>query len=318
MSDDVILDRAANTEAILDHIEARLPGVVEQWAGLLVDEVATLNGVAVDPGLRARVLRTLRPEVLDLRPGGSRTRCSTPSCALAGRRWGPVIDDFVTRKDLKAPRASERRLMIESLERLKVDPGSATRPGRRARPHRGPRLQRARRVGRLVRPHGPHLAGRPDHAVELPGAAVRVSGGGRRVRSENILAAGALAWCHEIGERMGLYPLADALVYRWWVGDVDFEDPDLVAQLYRYWKLREDRPSQEERALLYRRVLAVGDSPVSDRVVVNEHFPALWRNLMEEISLYLAKSESSFTATRSAGPGCTRRPASCSTTSPST
>ena len=80
-------------------------------------------------------------------------------------------------------------------------------------------------------------------------------------------------WCYDIGERLGVYKLTDALVYRWWIGELDFGDPDLTAQLYRNYKLRDERPSQAERFLLYKRILNIGNAPVGDRVVVNEDFP---------------------------------------------
>jgi hypothetical protein len=114
------------------------------------------------------------------------------------------------------------------------------------------------------------------------------------VLTENVRAAGALMWCYDIGERMGVYKLTDALVYRWWVGLLDFGDADLTSELYRYYKLREDRPAEEERFLLYRRILDVGGAPVGDRVVVNEDFPALWRTLMEEVATFIDRTESSF------------------------
>ena len=49
-----------------------------------------------------------------------------------------------------------------------------------------------------------------------------------------------------------------------------------------------------ERFLLYRRILNIGNAPVGHRVVVNEEFPQLWRTLMEEVAIFIDKSESSF------------------------
>lgn len=295
-NDDVILDRARNTEALLDYVENHVEDVLNEWAALLIKEVAAVNGVDTTKELRARVLKTLAPRGLDLRPG--RVQDQVLRAIMDTRRegaWGEVIDDFVARKELNAPRAEERRLMILALEELRIDAGDPSVPD----------TTRDHTVARVYSEYVGSGGGSDPIALVSPPTRVspwnfRVRKFGltqsRRIDRERILAAGALSWCYEIGERMGVYALADALVYRWWIGDIDFKDENLVSQLYRYWKLREQRPSAEERGMLYRRVLAVGDAEVSDRVVVNEAFPDLWHSLMEEISLYLSKSESSFTS----------------------
>jgi hypothetical protein len=290
----IIVDRARNTEALLDYFDNHLPPIVDEWASILIDEVASANAVTMNAGLRARVLRTLTPRALELRPGALQDQVL--KVIVDTRRegaWGIVIDEFVERKGLNAPRASERRLMISALEDLNLEPGDPAVPD----------AVRDHTVARVYSELVGSSSGSDPIALTSPTTRItpwnfRVrafqSGAGRQIHPDRILAAGALAWCHEVGERMGVYVLADALVYRWWIGDVDFADADLTQQLYRYWKLRDERPSAEDRALLYRRVLAVGDAQVSDRVVINEAFPALWRSLMEEISLFLSKSESSF------------------------
>ncbi|WP_131105904.1 hypothetical protein [Ornithinimicrobium sufpigmenti] len=292
--DDVILDRARNTEALLDYVENHVADVMADWGAILVEEVADANGIATDAALRERVLRTLSPRALDLRPG--RTQDEVLRAILATRRegvWGRVIDEFITRKELNAPRHEERRLMIEALEELRIDPGNPAAPD----------ATRDHTVARIYGEFVGSAAGSDPIALTSPpnritpwNFRVRRFGHaqGRRINRERILAAGALSWCYEVGERMGVYALADALVYRWWVGEEDFADQNLSNELYRYWKLREQRPSAEERALLFRRVFALGEGQVSERVVVNEAFPNLWHNLMEEISLYVSKSESSF------------------------
>ena len=108
---------------------------------------------------------------------------------------------------------------------------------------------------------------------------------------ENILAAGAIDYIYELGERMGVFRLADALVVRWASGAIDVADGAAADKLYRYWKLRDDRSTLEERGMLYKRVLNKGSATVLDRMVVNEPFPALWHNLMSETADYISKAE---------------------------
>jgi len=108
---------------------------------------------------------------------------------------------------------------------------------------------------------------------------------------DNILAAGAIDYIFELGEHMGVFRLVDALVLNWASGSIDVVEGDVVSRLYRYWKLRDERPSPEERGMLYRRVLNKGGTEVLERMVVNEEFPNLWHNLMSEVADYIDKTE---------------------------
>lgn len=111
------------------------------------------------------------------------------------------------------------------------------------------------------------------------------------VASDNILAAGAIDYIFELGEHMGVFKLVDALVLNWACGSIDVVEGDVVSRMYRYWKLRDERMSAEERGMVYRRVLNKGDADVLDRMVVNEDFPNLWHNLMAEVADYIDKTE---------------------------
>lgn len=108
---------------------------------------------------------------------------------------------------------------------------------------------------------------------------------------ENILAAGALDYIFELGERLGVFKLVDALVLNWAAGSIDIVDGSVNARLYRYWKLREHRASDEERGIVYRRVLNKGETEVLSRMVANEYLPDLWHNLMAEVAQYIDKTE---------------------------
>lgn len=108
---------------------------------------------------------------------------------------------------------------------------------------------------------------------------------------ENILAAGALDYVYTLGELLGIYRLADAVVLRWASGQIDLQPGDTPSRLYRYWKLRAERMQPEERAMLYRRVLAKGDGELLDGMVENAAFPELWGGLMERVADYIARVE---------------------------
>lgn len=106
------------------------------------------------------------------------------------------------------------------------------------------------------------------------------------VLPENIRAAGALDYVWWLGEVLNVYRLADALVLRWAAGMLDISTPETSSRLYRYWQLRDDRVSAEERGMLYRRVLNRGETEVLSRMVVNEGFEPLWHTLMEKVAEY--------------------------------
>ncbi len=108
---------------------------------------------------------------------------------------------------------------------------------------------------------------------------------------DNILAAGAIDYVYELGEGLGIFRLSDSLVLNWSSGMIDVADGTAASKLYRYWKLRDERSTEEERAMLYKRVLNKGNAQLLDRMVANEQFPFLWRNLMEEVATYIDKVE---------------------------
>jgi hypothetical protein len=107
------------------------------------------------------------------------------------------------------------------------------------------------------------------------------------VLKENILAAGALDYVYYLGDVLGVYKLTDAAVLNWAAGALDISETDTSQQLYRYWKVRDDRMSPEERGMLYKRVLDKGDTDVLSKMIVNESFPTLWDNLMQEVAAYI-------------------------------
>jgi hypothetical protein len=111
------------------------------------------------------------------------------------------------------------------------------------------------------------------------------------VVKDNILAAGALDYVFELGERLGIFRLADALTLNWAAGAIDVVDGPCATKLYRYWKLRDQRSDPTERGLVYKRVLNKGDVEALDRMVVNESFEQLWGILAEKVAEYREKVE---------------------------
>ncbi|MFG6100429.1 hypothetical protein SPB21_34650 [Leptothoe sp. ISB3NOV94-8A] len=116
------------------------------------------------------------------------------------------------------------------------------------------------------------------------------------VSPDNILAAGALDYIYCIGERMHVFDVANALVLRWAGGVLDVPDGTTAAALYRYHKLRSERSTPQERAMLYRRVLNRGGGQLLSNMVANEDFPRLWHQLMSEVAEYIRKAEGSYSA----------------------
>jgi hypothetical protein len=108
---------------------------------------------------------------------------------------------------------------------------------------------------------------------------------------DNILAAGALDYIYELGERLGVFRLVDALTLNWAAGSIDVVDGPCAAKLYRYWKLRDQRSDPSERGLVYKRVLNKGETEALDRMVVNENFADLWGTMAEKVAEYRAKVE---------------------------
>ncbi|MGI9288459.1 MAG: hypothetical protein ACR2P1_23945, partial [Pseudomonadales bacterium] len=117
------------------------------------------------------------------------------------------------------------------------------------------------------------------------------------VIASNILAAGALDYIYCIGERMHVFDVANALVLHWASGALDVPAGPTAAALYRYHKLRSERSTAEERAMLYRRALNRGSGRLLSGTVPNEDLPRLWHQLMSEVAEYIRKSEGSDTNT---------------------
>lgn len=109
----------------------------------------------------------------------------------------------------------------------------------------------------------------------------------------NIKAAGALDYVYTIGELMRVFDVANALVLRWASGMLDIPEGATASALYRFHKLRNERNTPAERAMLYKRVLNKGNGKLLSSMVVNTAFSGLWHQLMAEVAEYIRKSERS-------------------------
>ena len=107
----------------------------------------------------------------------------------------------------------------------------------------------------------------------------------------NIKAAGALDYIYYIGEAMHVFDVANALVLRWASGTLDIPEGEVASALYRFHKLRDDRSTPEERAMLYKRVLNRGDGQLLSNMMPNQAFPRYWHALMSEVTQFVSKRE---------------------------
>ena len=108
---------------------------------------------------------------------------------------------------------------------------------------------------------------------------------------ESIMAAGAIDYVFELGERLRVFDITEQLVLGWASGSVDIAEGPAAGKLYRYYKLLDDRSSVDDRGALYRRVLNKGNARVLGRSIINQNFPNIWGNLMMETAEYIEKSE---------------------------
>ena len=115
--------------------------------------------------------------------------------------------------------------------------------------------------------------------------------GREEVISPNIKAAGALDYVYTVGELMRVFDVTNALVLRWARGALDVPAGKTASELYRLHKLRNERSTYEERAMLYKRVLNKSDGQLLSNMVANTSFPILWHKLMVEATEYIRKSE---------------------------
>ena len=107
---------------------------------------------------------------------------------------------------------------------------------------------------------------------------------------DNILAAGALDYVYELGERLGIFRLVDALTLNWAAGAIDVVEvrapPSCIATGSSATSdpIRASGPGVQARP-------EQGRGEALDRMVVNENFEVLWGTMAEKVAEYRAKVE---------------------------
>lgn len=110
------------------------------------------------------------------------------------------------------------------------------------------------------------------------------------VVKDNILAASVLYYVYVLGDVLGAFQFADALLLRRAKGRLDLTRA-AGSKLHAYKLRRNDRMTVDERSHFYRRALNLGEGQVLDGTIVNEDFPQLWHGLMTEVAENIRKNE---------------------------
>jgi hypothetical protein len=292
----------ADTAGLVDFILRELDkksGIRESYGGKLVDAVAALRGLSLPAPVRTKVIEDVSLREL---PVPSRKVDELINTLIDERRSTIDVETKLSAykakgeiDPLRFTPTIERR-MTSFIKNLGVD---MNKPSADLDEYFALAYNQAIRAG--------------DGATVDPIDAVRQKGAltdwdftvdtfdsieEQGVVAQNILAAGALDYVFNLGERLGMFKLADALVLRWASGTFDAEPGAPSADLYRYWKLRSERISAEERAMMYKRILAKGDGNLLSGMVENEAFPDLWGALMSKATDFLERSEENASSDR--------------------
>ena len=264
MADSSILDRVRDTAGLYEHVLREVRGdPTDDFYSALVDAVAGENAITISDAVKKDVAARLKLQGLEI--GYNRPEAQVLAAIQDVREespWADKITKFAPKIDGGIP-ADVRERMLAYLQPLPVDPDTAS-------------AQTVTTYLTLAYEESTRKASSSSDPIALTRPVGSISSWDYRIDpfddvayqvilASSIRAAGALAWVYEIGERLGVFKLADTLVMRWATGNVDFSSPTLVSQLYRYWQLRDDRMSPEDRGLLYRRVLSVSPEDASVR-----------------------------------------------------
>jgi uncharacterized protein YoxC len=108
---------------------------------------------------------------------------------------------------------------------------------------------------------------------------------------QNLLAAAVLFYNKVLADDLGILRITDAIIMAWTQGKLDIPQGETATKLYRYYKLRKERTTAEERAMFYKIVFNSGNAEVLEDAVVNTEFSQLWSTLMNETVKYIQKFE---------------------------
>lgn len=113
------------------------------------------------------------------------------------------------------------------------------------------------------------------------------------INDENIRAAGTLYYLMTLADHMGVLRVADHVLMSWTSGHLDIPLGETATRCYRYYRLRSERTTPEERSTLYKLVFDIGEGETLGDMVVNRNFAPLFDSLMNEVVRYIQKTESS-------------------------
>lgn len=109
---------------------------------------------------------------------------------------------------------------------------------------------------------------------------------------DHVRAAGALQYCYILGEVMGIYHVVDYLTLMWAQGRLALSRGEASTKLYSYFKRRDDRMTNEERAMTWKQVLNLGNAPTMQNLVVNTEYTHLMDTLLKNVVEFMSKTES--------------------------
>ncbi|HKK77707.1 MAG TPA: hypothetical protein VJ953_21690 [Saprospiraceae bacterium] len=111
------------------------------------------------------------------------------------------------------------------------------------------------------------------------------------INKYNIQTAATLYAIMILGDEMGIFRVADAILKYVTIGRVDVESSSIATRLYNYMKLRDERTTAQERAMFYQQVFNLGQGQTMDQMSLNNNFVPLWDSLMQESVRYIRTYE---------------------------
>jgi hypothetical protein len=287
-----------DTAGLYNFVRRRLGevgGPREAFTKSLLDKVLVKRGTSIEDALKALILNELRQMEIPLKADrAEETILAVVDQFREKGNYAAAVKLYATKNEIDPDRftAPVQARMVNYLKKIGVEFTTAGLTGGAYDEYLALAYQQAISAGNGA-------SADPIDAVRNKGAisdwdfsvdafdTVEEQG----VIPQNILAAGALDYIYNLGERLGMFRLADAVVLRWGSGTIDLDPGETPAKLYRYWKLRAERTSPEERGMLYKRVLNQGEGELLEGMVSNDAFPELWGALMTAVADYIARIE---------------------------
>ena len=111
------------------------------------------------------------------------------------------------------------------------------------------------------------------------------------INTVNIQNAATLYAIMVIGDQMGVFQVADAVMKYATLGRIDIESTSTATRLYGFMKLRSQRTTAQERAMFYRQVFDLGDSEGVNEMATNTSFWPLMESLFHHVIEFIRKYE---------------------------